>query len=362
MWRTVFDKKWLLGFALAIVYIPLRTFINVQHNVWYTILTKLPLFLIEILVSTIFFTSWIFIIDWGLKKLARFTGTDKSSEFQLSNQLITLVPAVLLAITFNWVLIFTWGFMESFWDHIPMTFSHDPKHVAALGNRYKGNQALTILALISAYYLCVSNQVQENLQKVLLDSQNLEKENINARFLALKNQISPHFLFNNLSVLASLVESQPDMSGEFINNLSTAYRYILQQSELRQISLKDEMNFLETYTFLLRTRFKEKVVIESNLSDQDMETYSLIPLTLQLLIENAIKHNTMSLTNPLHVLIYIEEEMLVVSNPLQIRKLSEPTTQLGLKNIINRYNLLLNKQVIIEKTMEHFVVKIPLIV
>ncbi|MBE9464455.1 sensor histidine kinase [Dyadobacter subterraneus] len=361
MRRSVFDKKWLLGFALAIIYIPLRTFINVQHDIWYTILSKLPLFLIEILVSTIFFTSWIYMIDWGLKKLAKITGSDKSSEFQLSNQLITLVPAVLLAILFNWMLIFTWGFMETFWDHIPMTFSYNPKHAAAFSNRYKGNQALTILALISAYYLCVSNQVQENFKKVLVDSQILEKENINARFMALKNQISPHFLFNNLSVLASLVESHPEKSGEFIHQLSLAYRYILQQSELRQISLKDEMNFLETYTFLLRTRFKEKVVIEANLSAHDLETYSLIPLTLQLLIENAIKHNTMSLANPLHVRIFIEEEMLVVCNPLQKRNLTEPTTQLGLKNIINRYNLLLNRQVIVEKTAEDFVVKIPLI-
>lgn len=361
MRRSVFDKKWLLGFALAIIYIPLRTFINVQHDIWYTILTKLPLFLIEILVSTIFYTSWIYMIDWALKKLAELTGSDKSYEFKLSNQLITLVPAVLLAILFNWMLIFTWGFMETFWDHIPMTFLYNPKRAAALGNRYRGNQALTILALISAYYLCVSNQVQENLKKVVVDSQILEKENINARFLALKNQISPHFLFNNLSVLASLVESHPEKSGEFINQLSMAYRYILQQAELRKISLKDEINFLETYTFLLRTRFKEKVIIETRLSTQDLETYSLIPLTLQLLIENAIKHNTMSLANPLFVRIYIEEEMLIVSNPLQIRKMSEPTTQLGLKNIINRYNLLLNKQVIVEKTTENFVVKIPLI-
>lgn len=361
MRRSVFDKKWLLGFALAIIYIPLRTYINVQHDIWHTILTKLPLFLVEILVSSIFFTSWIYIIDWGLKKLAGITGSDKSSEFQLSNQLITLVPAVLLALLFNWILIFAWGFMETFWDHIPMTFSYNPKHAAVLGSRYKGNQALTILALISAYYLCVSNQVQENLNKVLIDSQTLEKENINARFLALKNQISPHFLFNNLSVLASLVDSHPEKSGEFIHQLSLAYRYILQQAELRQISLKDEMNFLETYTFLLRTRFKEKVVIEVNLSANDLETYSLIPLTLQLLIENAIKHNTMSLANPLHVRIYIEGEMLVVSNPMQIRKSGEPTTQLGLKNIVNRYHLLLNRQVIIDKTNDIFVVKVPLI-
>lgn len=361
MRRLFFDKKWLLGFALAIIYIPLRTFINVRHDVWHTILSKLPLFLIEILVSTVFYTGWIYMIDWALKKLAKLTGSDKSLEFQLSNQLLTLIPAVLLAILFNWVLVFTWGFMESFWDHIPMTSPYHTRPTFARLERYRANQALTILALIAAYYLCVSNQVQENLKKVVVDSQILEKENISARFIALKNQISPHFLFNNLSVLASLVESHPEKSSEFIHQLSTAYRYILQQAELHQISLKDEILFLETYTFLLRTRFREKVIIEVKLSTRDLEFYSLIPLTLQLLIENAVKHNTMSLVNPLIISIYIDNEMLIVSNPLQIRTLSEPTTQLGLKNIINRYHLLLNRQVIIEKTTQNFVVKIPLI-
>ena len=361
MRNSVFGKQWLLGFAIAIVYIPLRTFINLQHNVWQTVINKSPLFFVEIIVSTIFYTSWIYIVDWGLKKLARLTGSDKTLEFKLSNQLITLIPAVFLAILFNLILIFTWGFMESFWDHIPMRFSYDPSQVITLSIRYRANQALTILALIAAYYLCVSNQVQENLKKVVVDSQILEKENINARFLALKNQISPHFLFNNLSVLASLVESYPEKSSEFIAQLSTAYRYILQQAELSQISLKDEVGFLQTYTFLLRTRFKEKVVIHVDVTEHDLSFYSLIPLTLQLLIENAIKHNTMSLAHPLVVSIYIEDQMLVVSNPLQIRTLPEPTTKLGLQNIISRYNLLLKKQVIVLQTDAHFTVKVPLV-
>jgi two-component system LytT family sensor kinase len=87
---------------------------------------------------------------------------------------------------------------------------------------------------------------------------------MSARFLALKNQISPHFLFNNLSVLSSLVESRPEKSSEFIQQLSLAYRYILEQAELHQISLKEEIKFLETYTYLLRTRFKEKVIMDVN--------------------------------------------------------------------------------------------------
>jgi len=357
----IFGKKWLLGFALAIVYIPLRTFINVQQDFWNTIFTKLPLFCIEILISTIFYTTWIYLIDWCLQKLALLTGSDRSSEFKITNQLMTLLPAVALALLFNLILIYTWGFMNSYWTHVPRRTLRDTAWSEIWMVKWRANQALTILALLAGYYLCLSNQVQEKLKRLLVDSEKLAKENMAARFQALKNQISPHFLFNNLSVLASLVESQPEKSSEFIQQLSLAYRYILSQADLHQISLKEEIKFLETYTFLLRTRFKEKVLMEVNIAPEDLDRFSIIPLTLQPLIENAVKHNTMSASNPLTIRIFVQNEMLVVCNPLQLRKLNEASTKLGLQNIESRYKLLQNKHVIVEKTEANFVVKIPLL-
>ncbi|MCF0060549.1 histidine kinase [Dyadobacter chenwenxiniae] len=357
----IFGRKWLLGFALAIVYIPLRTFINVQQDFWNTILTKLPFFCIEILISTIFYTAWIYLIDWFLQKLALVTGSDRSSEFKITDQLMTLLPAVVLALLFNIMLIYTWGFMNSFWTHMPSPTFHGAYRSEIGMVKWRANEALTILALLAGYYLCLSNQVQEKLKRLLVDSEKLAKENMAARFQALKNQISPHFLFNNLSVLASLVESQPEKSGEFIQQLSLAYRYILSQAELHQISLKEEIKFLETYTFLLRTRFKEKVRIEVSLAPGDLERFSIIPLTLQPLIENAVKHNTMSAINPLTIRIFIQDDMLVVCNLLQARKLNASSTKLGLQNIESRYRLLQNKEVIVEKTDAHFIVKIPLL-
>jgi two-component system LytT family sensor kinase len=294
----IFGQKWLLGFALALIYIPLRTYINVQDDLWGTILRKLPLFGMEILISTIFYTSWIYLVDWFLQKLAILTGTSGSTEFRISNQLITLIPAILMAILFNLILSYTWQFMDKFWSHMPPPNFRFRPRPPGWPVWKRANEALTIFALIAAYYLCVNNQVQEKLKRLLVDSERLEKENINARFLALKNQISPHFLFNNLSVLSSLMESKPEKSGEFIQQLSLAYRYILEQAELHKIALKEEIRFLETYTYLLRTRFKEKVVMDVKLSAGDLERYAIIPLTLQLLIENAVKHNTMSVTNP----------------------------------------------------------------
>ncbi|CAG5068155.1 hypothetical protein DYBT9623_00884 [Dyadobacter sp. CECT 9623] len=361
MQRTSFSKKWLLGFALALVYIPLRTYMNVPEDVWATVLRKLPLFCMEIVISTVFYTSWIYLVDWGLRRIDAWTGSSGSAEFKLSNQLIALVPAILLAIVFDKILSETWGLMNGLWTHTPrLEFgSRLTPMVRAFWRR--ANEVLTILALIAAYYLCVSDQIQERLKKVQLNSERLEKENINARFMVLKNQISPHFLFNNLSVLSSLVESGSEKSSEFIQQLSQAYRYILEQAELHQISLQEEIRFLETYTYLLRMRFKDKIVMDLQLLPDDLQRYSVIPLTLQLLIENAVKHNTMSAANPLLISVSIDSGWLVVSNPLQLRKLSEPTTGLGLKNIVNRYRLLLDKQVVIEKNSTHFVVKIPLI-
>ncbi len=357
----LFGQKWLLGFALALVYIPLRTFINVPPEYYYTIPRNLPLFLLEIVISTIFYTCWIYLMDWVLSKQAAFTGSDTSPAFSIRDQLLTLIPAVLLAFVFHMILIRTWGLMSQWWNPLPRPALAGLRLHDVMRTRWRAGQALTILALIAAYYLCVSNQVQEKMKKLLVDSERLEKENLRARFLALKNQVSPHFLFNNLSVLSSLVESRPEQSGEFIQELSSAYRYILEQSELDKISLKEEMKFLDTYMYLLRTRFKEKVMLDSTLTPVDEERYSIIPLTLQLLVENAVKHNTMSLVNPLIISIDIVDQMLVVSNPLQLRQQDQPTTRLGLKNIISRYKLLQDKAVVIEKTATHFTVKIPLL-
>jgi two-component system LytT family sensor kinase len=354
-------KRWVLGFAIAIVYIPLRTFVNVKNDLLATIQHKLPLFAVEIVVSTLFFTCWISFIDWILIKLNERSENKRPVDFSLSTQLITLISAILLAFLFNRLLIFTWMNMEFWWEGRPLPFSFSINRHFSNSVQYRANQALTIMAFMSAYYLCVSNHVQENLNRALVNAQMLEKENAHANFQALKNQISPHFLFNNLSVLASLVELYPEKSGEFISQLSNVYRYILHQTELSKISLKEEIAFLETYTFLLKTRFKDKIVTKMDLTVAELNSYFLIPLTLQLLVENAIKHNTMSVTNPLVISIYTENGMLVVSNPIQKRVLDEPSTKLGLKNIVSRYDLLFRKQVTVQETAERFIVKIPML-
>ncbi|MEO6685071.1 MAG: histidine kinase, partial [Dyadobacter sp.] len=189
----------------------------------------------------------------------------------------------------------------------------------------------------------------------------LEKENIKAHFNALKNQVSPHFLFNNFSVLSTLIETDKEVSIEFVSRLSQAYRYILEQSDFDQIKLHTEIEFLETYMFLLKTRFEDKINLKIQLSDKQTDSYFIVPLTLQLLVENAVKHNQMSVANPLVITISIEDDLLIVRNPIQLREVTEASTGIGLNNIINRYKLLVNKPVFVENIENQFVVKIPLI-
>jgi LytS/YehU family sensor histidine kinase len=196
-----------------------------------------------------------------------------------------------------------------------------------------------------------------------IQAEQLKKENALAQFEALKNQVSPHFLFNSLSILSSLVHVDANLSEKFIDQLSKAYRYILEHKDSDLVSLKTELNFLESYAFLLKIRFENKFDVKVTITDQDADKYHVAPLTLQLLIENCVKHNRMSEGEPLIVTILIKDDYLVVKNPTRPRSELEriTSTRIGLANIKNRYQLLTKSPVHIEHGEESFTVKIPLI-
>jgi len=323
-------------------------------------LASCPFFFVEILVSTLFYTGWIHMMDWGLSRLADYSDTGRVSEFKLSNQLLTLIPAVLLAIVFNWILIFTWGLMESFWRDIPMTFSYNPSQRMILSTRYRANQALTILALISGYYLCVSSRIQDNLNKALVDSQRMEKENINTQFLALKNQISPHFLFNNLNALITLIPKDPELSIQFVQKLSAVYRQVLNDNEKNVVSLESELSFLKDYVFLYQIRFGQKLQVDFDIQ-QDLYGLKVIPMALQMLLENAIKHNVISSEDKLFIRVNALEGYVTVINNKQKKTSGVVSTNTGLINIQNRYKALTEKPVKILETRDQFSVSIPLL-
>jgi two-component system, LytTR family, sensor kinase len=225
------------------------------------------------------------------------------------------------------------------------------------------NYALTLVISISIFYLILNRKSHFRMRYMEIQAEQLKKENALAQFEALKNQVSPHFLFNSLSILSSLVHVDANLSEKFIDQLSKAYRYILEQKDNDTVSLKTEMDFLESYAFLLKIRFENKFDVKVSITDQEAEKYHIAPLTLQLLIENCVKHNRMSEKEPLIVSILIKDDHLVVINPVRPRSQTEriTSTGIGLSNIKNRYQLLTKSSVQIDQDEELFTVKIPLL-
>lgn len=188
----------------------------------------------------------------------------------------------------------------------------------------------------------------------------IQKELAQSKFESLKDQIKPHFLFNSFSVLTSIIEEDPQLAVEFVSRLSKIYRYVLDNTS-QLVPLKTELQYLEHYIFLLKTRHQGNLRVEFAL-DVNTDQYDLPILSLQMLVENALKHNYFSKEAPLTIKIFNEgHEFLVVQNNLKKRELQEKPTKLGLQNIMNRYQMLLDKFIIVKEDEEHFTVKLPLI-
>jgi len=190
---------------------------------------------------------------------------------------------------------------------------------------------------------------------------NLQKENLQSQFEVLKQQVNPHFLFNSLNVLTSLIKVDPDLAEKFTERLSKVYRHVLENKDKDVIALSTEMEFLRAYVFLIDIRFANKVFVDIRFNEKDVEAY-VVPLALQLLIENAIKHNTFSKKNPLKIELFIDKKnYLNIINNLQNRETQMSSTGVGLVNISKRYSLLTEKEPVFEMTDNEFIAKIPLI-
>jgi len=240
------------------------------------------------------------------------------------------------------------------------------RHARELGRRNR--QILYALAgglLILVFALVVLGRMlryQRNEERLKMRTRELEHQKLVSEISLLRTQVNPHFLFNSLSILSSLVRVDAGLSETFIDQLSKSYRYILEQSEHSLVSLRTELGFIDSYAFLLRIRFENKFNLDIRIPESALDKYLIAPLTLQLLIENAVKHNRMSLQEPLVVRIVITEgNMLEVSNLLQPRTSSSESTGIGLRNIKNRYQLLTDKPVWSGESEGRFVVRLPLL-
>ena len=189
----------------------------------------------------------------------------------------------------------------------------------------------------------------------------LEKEKLHAELQQLKGIVNPHFLFNNLNSLSSLISESPARAEVFLDELTKVFRYLLRNNETQLTTLGDELLFLKSYYALLKTRHGNAISMELNISTV-AESYLLPPLTLQLLVENAVKHNKLQKESPLHIILYTDAtNTLVVTNNLSKRDDRVESTGIGLRNINSRYKLLNHEPPTISKEADSFSVIIPLI-
>lgn len=197
-------------------------------------------------------------------------------------------------------------------------------------------------------------------QKVSIELERSKMDNLGAQYELLKQQVNPHFLFNSLNTLKYMVESGDANTEDFILKLSDFYRFTLESRKLDLIRLSEELKILDSYVFLLRARFEEGIDLTVDI-DPTLHSSFIPPFTLQLLIENCIKHNVVSLDRPLRIRVYSEGDLIVVENRLQLKRMPESSTGLGLENINQRYIHFWDKKIDILPGDELFTVKLPVI-
>lgn len=224
-------------------------------------------------------------------------------------------------------------------------------------NWFMVNIALLISAFLHAKGFM--DELKKTSRKEVVE-QKLIAKSANAQFETLKNQLDPHFLFNSLNVLSSLIDENPKQAQKFTASMSKIYRYVLEQKDKELVTVEDEIEFAKTYCELLKTRFEDSVDFIFEVNKEDYRRY-VVPLSLQLLLENCIKHNFATTSKPLIIRIFSENDTLCIENNLQVREQMKESAGIGLANIVQRYSLLTKKNVFIEKSEDYFKVKLPIL-
>ncbi len=371
--RISFLRAMYLALTVLCIYYPITIAANIPLQHW----KNIRFLALPAVVHWVFYVLLIIAIDRIILVSEKWMGS-RVPQLRMSTIIVSVVVAV-LAVFFSQLLFKlstkAWSLlMHSMDEGAFLSPGQKPRLLlwTAIG---RINYALTFVISISIFYLLLHRKAQARMRVMEIRAEQLEKENALAQWNALKNQVSPHFLFNSLSILSSLVHVDAHLAEKFIDRLSKAYRYILEQKDNEMVSLKTELDFLQAYAFLLKIRFENKFEVKVSVTTAEAEKYFIAPLSLQLLIENSVKHNRMSANEPLEVTIFIEADYLVVSNRMRPRSERMTSTGIGLSNIKSRYQLLTNKPLHIitpsyaetetsfdqKKEDTWFTVKIPLV-
>ena len=237
----------------------------------------------------------------------------------------------------------------------PLLGDNDTAHEWAFDN-FLASLLITFL-IVMIYEVVYFNSFVRQSQ---LEKEQLAKEHIHSQLEGLRNQVNPHFLFNSLNTLAHLIQEDTQRATNFVERLSRVYRYILDIRDERLIPLSEELQFLEAYIHLLEDRFGSNIDIQVNISTKTR--MMIVPFALQILLENAIKHNEISSAKPLYIKMNLSETgKIIVQNNLQKKKQVVHSTGVGLQNIKKRYAFVTDESVEVIQTADHFVVALPVI-
>ncbi len=232
------------------------------------------------------------------------------------------------------------------------------------GNQTHGFGIVFRISIVPTLLICVVYEAVfffEAWKSNVRRAESLEKEKIQSQLEALKSQLDPHFLFNSMNTLAALIDEENRDAQLYLEKLADVYRYVLVHRNNNTVTLEEELACVEAYVYLNKIRFRDNLEVNIALSDQVRRMY-IIPLCLQMLVENAIKHNTASKEKPLRISIYEDGgDIIVVENNVSEKAVLNKSTKVGIQNIINRHRHLTERKVEVLKTDNMFTVRIPLI-
>lgn len=206
---------------------------------------------------------------------------------------------------------------------------------------------------------CYLMHLDKKSRAILIENQQLRTENLLNQYEALKSQLNPHMLFNSLNTLYSLIREKPDKAQNYLQQLASVLRYTLRDNENHSVTLQDEMGFVQAYIYLMKMRYEDNLIFHIQLPEEFMQR-KLPPMAVQILIENAVKHNEASNRKPLQIVVTAHDDYLEVSNPIQPKRTTAESTRLGLDNLGKRYRLLMKKDIEVEAHNGYFCVRLPL--
>lgn len=294
----------------------------------------------------------LFMLSWEINDLL----IKKSKSHHLNNELLThscililtVIPMMLVAAMIYYLGIYKFpAICNPAAESAPLqVFKFDMLRALALG---------VVFSIFNQFYW-----ISKDKKKLQVSVLELKKEMMTSKYSSLKSQISPHFLFNSLNTLTSLMYEDRDLASDFVSRLASCYRYILDHREKDLVRLDKELQFLDSFIFMMKVRHNEAIAIKTNVASK---FYSkMIPtLSLQMLVENALKHNYYSKEQPISIDLSIENNTLIVKNTIRKRTDSQKSTQLGLNNIKKRYGFYTKEKVEIIETEKDFTVVIPLL-